>query len=75
MAVDVIVKGLAVPDVMDIVRELRDQGLVQGRDFDFAYNLPDWGDGFSMLPFKEKFTLFTFYTEKYATLFALKYGS
>jgi hypothetical protein len=55
---------------MDIVQDLRKQGLVQGTDFDFAYNPPKW-NGFTQA--QEKFTVFNFYVEKYATLFALKY--
>ncbi len=73
--VTVIVKDRAVPEVMDIVRELRQQGLIQGKDFDFAYKPAEWGDSISMIPIEGKYTVFTFYTEKYATLFALKYGN
>ncbi len=73
--VTVIVKDRAVPEVMDIVRELRQQGLIQGKDFDFAYKPAEWGDSVSMIPIEGKYTVFTFYTEKYATLFALKYGN
>ncbi len=75
MAVTVVVKKLAVPEVMDVVRELRNQGLSQGVDFDFAYTPSESSDGFSMEPLRERYTTFTFYTEKYATLFALKYGN
>ena len=59
-------------EVMDLVRDLRFQGLVQGQDFDFAYYQARWdhySDG--VIP---KHAIFTFYTEKHATLFALKYG-
>lgn len=76
MAVEVIVRNRSVPEIMSIVQELRDQGLKQEVDFDFAYNPPIW-DTFSMDldPVREKHTVFTFYTEKYSTLFAIKYGS
>jgi hypothetical protein len=62
-----------VPDIMDIVRELRQSGLVQGVDFDFAYSPPsvDWMNDSQ----RSRSTTFTFYTEKYATFFALKYAS
>jgi hypothetical protein len=56
---------------MRIVRELRQQGLVQGKDFDFAFNQSRWDDMIGEIP---KQTIFTFYTERYATLFALKYS-
>jgi hypothetical protein len=55
---------------MDIVRALRADGLVQGHDFDFAFHQSRWDDMIGEIP---KETVFTFYTEKYATLFALKY--
>lgn len=74
MAIEIIVKNRIVQEIMDIVRELRTQGLVQGVDFDFAYKPPVW-DNFSHDPVQEKHTVFTFYTEKYSTLFAIKYGS
>ena len=59
-------------ETMDLVKDLRFQGLVQGQDFDFAYYQARW-DNYSdgVIP---KHAIFTFYTEKHATLFALKYG-
>lgn len=55
-----------------IVQELRAQGLVIGRDFDWAYNQYkyDWFGGG-----EEQFshTIFTFYREDLATMFSLKY--
>lgn len=59
-------------DVMDIVKELRAKGLVQGVDFDFAYVPPteDWIRGVST----PKCTKFFFYNEKQATLFSLRYS-
>lgn len=61
-------------EVMDLVRELRDQGLVQGHDFDFAYHQARY-DNNSYDAVENKHAIFTFYTEKYATLFTIKYGS
>jgi hypothetical protein len=57
--------------VMEIVRELRTRGLVQGVDFDFAYNQSRWDEMIGEVP---THTLFSFYKESEATLFALKYG-
>jgi hypothetical protein len=57
-------------EVMDMVYELRAQGLVQGRDFDFAYHQSRWDEMIGEIP---KTVVFDFYTEKYATLFAIKY--
>ena len=74
MAVTVVVYDKAVPEIMDIVKELRTQGYEQGKDFDFAYHQAEW-DTFGHENPKRRHTVFTFYTEKYATLFAIKYGS
>jgi hypothetical protein len=71
--IKVIVKDKTANDVLDIVRELRAQGLVQGTDFDFAYNKTQY-DNFSYEPAVKQHTVFSFHTEKYATLFALRYA-
>ena len=71
-----------VNSTLDIVRALRAQGLVQGRDFDFSYNKAihtDWTtwdqadepDNVVM----PRHARFRFYDDKYATLFALRYAS
>lgn len=62
----------SVQKVLEMVNELRDQGMTQGKDFDFAYQSHLWE---SIANPEEKSAVFTFYTEKYATLFALKYGN
>jgi hypothetical protein len=56
--------------IMEIVRELRLQGLLQGRDFDFAFNQSKWDDMIGEIP---RTTVFTFYTEKWSSWFILKY--
>lgn len=58
--------------IIDIVKDLRQQGLVQGQDFDFAYRPPQW-DNFSGDEIRNKHTIFSFYTEELASWFALKY--
>jgi len=61
------------PDrIMDIVRELRTMGMVQGKDFDFAFNQASYNND-SWEAVSPRCTVFYFYTEKYATFFALKY--
>ena len=57
-------------EVLEMVKELREQGLIQGTDFDFAYNQSRWDEMIGEVP---KSAIFSFYTEKYATMFALKY--
>ncbi len=71
--IKVIVKGKNSNEILDIVHELRSQGLVQGTDFDFAYHKAQY-DNFSYEPAVEQHTVFSFHTEKYATLFALRYS-
>ena len=56
--------------VLDIVQQLRTQGLRQGQDFDFAFHQSRWDPMIGDVP---AFAVFEFYTEKYATLFAIKY--
>ena len=57
---------------MEIVRELRKQGLIQGKDFDFSYNkTKEYIIAEAPMP---KHATFIFHTEKYATFFALKYA-
>ena len=58
--------------IIDIVKELRASGLVQGKDFDFAFHRTRWDP---MIGDVKGFTNFIFYEEKLATLFALRYGS
>lgn len=55
---------------MEIVKELRSQGLVQGKDFDFAYHQAKWDDMIGEIPKK---VIFSFYENKWATWFILKY--
>ena len=72
MPQQVIILDKSPNDIMDIVRSLRADGLTQGKDFDFAFHQSRWDEMIGEVP---KETVFTFYTEKYATLFALKYIS
>jgi hypothetical protein len=72
MAVTITIENRGVSDVLDIVKELKISGLVQGVHFDFAYNQSRWDP---MIGDVKGFTNFTFYEEKYSTLFALKYLS
>ena len=56
---------------MAIVRSMREMAWVQGIDFDFAYNQSRWDEMIGEIP---KHTVFTFYQEKYATWFSLKWA-
>jgi hypothetical protein len=72
MAITVVVKDKNPFDILDIVKQLRASGLVQGVHFDFAFNQCRWDEMIGEIP---TYTDFTFYEEKYSTLFALKYLS
>jgi len=57
---------------MEIVRELRQQGMIQGTDFEFTYvSSTDHIMAKAPMP---RHTIFAFHTDKYATFFALKYS-
>jgi len=73
MAVVISILDKNANEIMDMVKELRSQGLVQGKDFDFSYYPPEYD--FMNGHTDSKYTKFTFYSEKYATLFALKYAN
>jgi hypothetical protein len=64
--------GVDANRAMEIVRELRQQGLKQGTDFDFSYNQTKY-DNWTLID--DKHTVFKFYDDKYATLFALRYSA
>ena len=68
------VPAITASDVMEIVKQVRDIGLVQGKDFDFAYHPGKW-DAVSYEQVEDKHVVFKFYEEKWATLFSLKWGS
>lgn len=58
--------------VMDVVKELRSKGYVQGVDFDFEYHKPRYND-WSGDAVYNRHTVFTFYKDELATWFTLKY--
>jgi len=60
-------------EALDIVHELRAQGYVQGKDFDFSYHRSFW-DGFGHKETPQH-TIFKFYNKTHASWFALKYTS
>ena len=72
MTVTVTIRNRDANEIMDIVKKLRADGLVQGQDFDFAFHRRYWDP---MTGDMEGNTRFIFYTEKCASMFALKYAS
>lgn len=71
--IEITIHGKSPTTIMDIVREMREQGYQQGKDFDFFYHPPGY-NGDSWAPFTPKHTVFNFYNEKLATLFSLKWS-
>lgn len=66
----VTLNGKSPSEILNIVSELKAMGLVQGKDFDFAYTPPNSDYKLVM----SRYTVFTFYEEKYSTYFELKWG-
>lgn len=60
-----------VPALLVIVEDLKQQGWKIGKDFDWAYH----PCGSTRTERDIPKAVFAFYTEKYATFFALKYSS
>lgn len=59
-------------EIIEIVKEMRDAGMIQHKDFDFQYNqakYQDWSGDF-VAP---EHTVFIFYEEAHATWFTLKW--
>lgn len=59
-------------EVMTIVRQLRQKGLEQGIDFDFAYHQSSW-DPITSHQIEGPHAVFMFHNEKEGLLFALKW--
>jgi len=70
---EVVLLDRSANEVLELVKELRSSGLVQGQDFDFKYQPPVW-DNFSMDAVQNKRAIFYFYKEKYATFYELKWS-
>lgn len=71
---DVVIMDRDPSYIVDVVRELRANGFVQGVDFDFAYRPSSW-DNFSGDAVYNRSTIFTFYKEEIASWFTLKYSN
>ena len=72
MSTVVCMEGYGAADTLCVVQEIREWGLVQGQDFDFAYHPPIYHDRQPRLNIKSV-AEFRFYTQQYATMFKLKY--
>lgn len=71
MTTTVTVRNRTPNEIMDIAAKLRLDGWVLGKDFDYAYYPGRWDGMIGDVPAR---TIFTFYTEKYATMFSLRWS-
>jgi len=73
--IDVRLTGTKVGTILGIVHELRQVGLVQGQDFDFAYTPEkhkyDLSDIATLV---KRYTVFSFYNDGLASWFGIKYA-
>jgi hypothetical protein len=71
MSIQVTVPNEITGQLIDMVKELKKQGLEQGRDFDFRFipSLYDFDSNYS----EPRDAVFFFYEEKWATWFTLKW--
>ena len=60
MSIDITLLDKDANQVLTIVQELRTQGLVQGKDFDFAFHQSRWDAMIGEIP---KEAIFSFQTE------------
>lgn len=60
-------------ELMEVVKELRRKGYVQGTDFDFSYHRPNFNDTTYELV-NDRYAIFKFYKDELATWFELVYG-
>jgi len=69
----IFVPNLNANDTMELVRELRAKGLVQGTDFNFAYQQTLWNDNYTQS--RPHGAEFSFRDPKWVTFFRIKYGT
>ena len=60
-------------EIIDIVRSMRDTGMIQGIDFDFKFNQTK-REPYGGYVVSAEHTVFVFYEEKYATWFLMRWS-
>lgn len=70
--IEVKILDISVSEILDIVKDARLKGYVQGVDFDFTYHPPKF-DNFSGNAVYNRCVVFKFYKEELATWFSLMY--
>jgi hypothetical protein len=70
--IEVTIRDIMPNEAMDIVKELRKMGHIQGVHFDFEYHKPEiLVDDYAAV--YNRYTIFKFYKEELATWFSLRY--
>ena len=70
--IEVKILDISVSEIVDLVKDVRLKGYVQGVDFDFEYHPPKF-DNFSGEGVYNKCVIFKFYKDELATWFELAY--
>jgi hypothetical protein len=70
----IFIRGLTANQSLDIVKELKELGLIQGRDFEFRYQ-PRQDDGFTYNDTIPRGCEFYFNEGKWTSYMAIKYSS
>lgn len=70
--IEVVIAKQTANSIIDIVHNLRDQGFIQGVDFEFAYHAADY-DNWSGDVTYNRHTVFRFKDPAVASWFTLKY--
>jgi hypothetical protein len=60
-------------EIINIVRSMKEHGMIEGKDFAFRYNQSKW-DPYDYEAVSAEHTIFMFYEEKYATWFQLRWA-
>lgn len=68
--IEVILENRNAKEILELVQGLRLSGVQQEKDFNFKYRPGGYDGGGTWIP---SLTSFYFYTEKYATMFKLRY--
>lgn len=71
LMIEIVVENKQVTEILPMVQSMRERGWVQGRDFDFTYHPAEYRYTWDQTA--EQRTVFTFYREEIATVFALTY--
>jgi hypothetical protein len=72
MAITVVIEHVNASQTLDIVNDIKRQGMIVNEDFCFQFEPAQYSEtGWELLTPKR--TVFTFENEKYATLFTIKY--